>query len=116
LLTVLRYVERNALRAGLVQRAEDWRWGSLHRWAHRRLKANEDGEPRLADWPIDRPRYWRRLVNTPLSAAELEAVRRSVHCGRPLGSERWVATTAARRGLRSTLSPRGRPRREPNHD
>ena len=31
LLTLCRYVERNALRAGLVGRAEDWRWGSLHR-------------------------------------------------------------------------------------
>ena len=28
-LVVCRYVERNALRAGLVKRAEDWRWGSL---------------------------------------------------------------------------------------
>ena len=27
--TVCRYVERNALRAKLVKRAEDWRWGSL---------------------------------------------------------------------------------------
>jgi putative transposase len=26
---VLRYIERNALRAGLVERAEDWRWSSL---------------------------------------------------------------------------------------
>jgi putative transposase len=31
-LTVARYVERNALRAKLVRRAEDWRWGSLSRW------------------------------------------------------------------------------------
>jgi len=30
LLTVIRYVERNALRAKLVSRAEDWRWGSLN--------------------------------------------------------------------------------------
>ena len=30
--TVCRYVERNALRANLVRRAEEWRWGSLHRW------------------------------------------------------------------------------------
>jgi putative transposase len=29
LYTVLRYVERNALRARLVKRAEDWRWSSL---------------------------------------------------------------------------------------
>ena len=31
LLAVLRYVERNPLRAGLVKQAEVWRWGSLHR-------------------------------------------------------------------------------------
>ena len=29
LLTVIRYVERNPLRANLVIRAEDWRWSSL---------------------------------------------------------------------------------------
>ena len=33
-LTVCRYVERNALTANVVRRAEDWRWGSL--WARRR--------------------------------------------------------------------------------
>jgi putative transposase len=32
LLTVLRYVERNPLRAGLVERAEDWPWSSLRAW------------------------------------------------------------------------------------
>ncbi|MDH4083079.1 MAG: hypothetical protein OEV99_01655 [Nitrospira sp.] len=31
LLTVARYVERNALRAKLVRRAEDWKWSSLWR-------------------------------------------------------------------------------------
>ena len=56
-LTVLRYVERNALRAGLVDRAEDWRWGSLWSWANRR-KAREDGMPELAASPVDRPRNW----------------------------------------------------------
>jgi hypothetical protein len=29
LLSVCRYVERNPLRAGIVERAEDWRWSSL---------------------------------------------------------------------------------------
>ena len=32
--SVVRYVERNALRAGLVQRAEDWQWGSQIGRAH----------------------------------------------------------------------------------
>jgi putative transposase len=33
LLSVLRYVERNPLRANLVERAEDWPWSSLRSWA-----------------------------------------------------------------------------------
>jgi putative transposase len=36
LLSVLRYVERNALAGKLVGRAEEWRWGSL-RWRTRAL-------------------------------------------------------------------------------
>jgi len=35
--TVIRYVERNPLRAGLVDRAEDWPWSSLAWWMKRGL-------------------------------------------------------------------------------
>ena len=55
LLTVLCYVERNALRAGLVERAEDWRWSSLWRWRHPEVT---DDVPLLTPWPIERPRQW----------------------------------------------------------
>ena len=48
--TVVRYVERNALRAALVERAEDWPWGSLHQRAH-----HADSRP-LCDWPLPQPR------------------------------------------------------------
>src|SRR5436305_82424 len=47
-LTVCRYVERNALRAHLVKRAENWRWGSLwHGTQH-----STQSELRLASCPI----------------------------------------------------------------
>ncbi len=52
LLTVLRYVERNPLRADLCERAEDWRWGSMWRRQH----AAEFDSNFLAPWPLDRPR------------------------------------------------------------
>lgn len=48
--TVLRYVERNALRANLVNRAEDWRWSSL--W--RRHFGNAESRKLLSDWPLPR--------------------------------------------------------------
>src|SRR5262245_4653482 len=51
LLTVCRYVERNPLRAGLVGRAEDWRWSSL--W--RRERGPEAARALLAEWPVPRP-------------------------------------------------------------
>src|SRR5438876_1050570 len=47
LLTVLRYVERNALRAKLVKRAQDWRWSSL--W--RRCGADDAARELLSVWP-----------------------------------------------------------------
>ena len=106
-LAVCRYVERNALRARLVERAEAWRWGSLWR------RTNNVRAPLLSDWPLPEPRNWRKQVNAPQTEAELAAIRRSVKRGSPLGSEAWVQTTAGTLGLASTLRPRGRPKVQP---
>ncbi len=106
LLTVLRYVERNPLRAGLADRAELWPWSSL----------NSDGAPPacLHPWPVPRPVDWHRHVNQPDRANELAALRRSVDRGTPWGEPEWVDRTAHRLGLESTLRPRGRPRLDAN--
>ena len=47
---VYRYVERNALRACLVERAEAWKWGSLWRW----LQKSEPDPKLLSSWPLSR--------------------------------------------------------------
>lgn len=104
-LTVCRYVERNALRAELVQRAEDWRWGSLWRW----LQTAEPIAPLLSPWPIPRSPNWVEKVNAPLTDRELSAIRIAAQRGTPLGEQAWVESTAERLGLSSTLRPRGRP-------
>lgn len=110
-LTVCRYVERNPLRAGLVERAEDWAWSSL---AVGRLSAAQvaaQGRPVLAGWPVDRPRQWLRVVNAAQTPQEEEALRRAVNRGRPFGGATWEKQAAARLGLESTLRGRGRPRK-----
>jgi putative transposase len=104
---VCRFVERNALRAGLVERAEQWRWSSLRP----RTAAQADVAPALTPWPIPRPKNWLERVNTPLSPSEEEAVRRAVLRGQPFGSPSWQTEAARRLGLDSTLRPRGRPRK-----
>ncbi len=106
-LTLCRYVERNPLRAGLVERAEEWLWSSLGD------RPQRDQEPaiRLCAWPVDRPRNWRQLVNQPQTAAEEDAIRVCIARGRPFGDAGWQKRTAARLGLELTLRARGRPRK-----
>lgn len=106
-LTVCRYVERNALRANLVERAEDWRWSSLYRWS----QGTSAAQRILSPWPIRRSPGWLEHVNAPETEAELSALRRSVLQGSPFGDEAWSDTATQTLGLEITTRPRGRPRK-----
>jgi putative transposase len=107
LLSLLRYVERNPLSAGLVERAHLWRWGSL--WS--RVNGEEAIKTLLSPWPVDRPSNWTARVNTPLTAKELDRVRLSIERGRPYGSDDWVKQTVTELGLEHTVRREGRPRK-----
>jgi putative transposase len=107
--SVVRYVERNALRADLVRRAEDWRWCSS--W--RRHSGDDRSKSLLHAWPLPEPRHWLGIVNRPQTEGELKALRRSVNRGTPFGTEQWQARTAKKLGLEWTLRARGRPRKSP---
>jgi putative transposase len=108
LLTLLRYVERNPLRAGLVCRAETWPWGSLYR----RMSGTPEERALLTDPPLPLGSEWMEHVNQPQSEAELAALRRSVIRGQPFGSDSWTAKVTVRLGLEHTIRPRGRPNKE----
>jgi putative transposase len=93
------------LRAGLVGRAEDWKWGSLHQ------RTRYARDPLLADWPLPQPSDWAEYVNLPQTEAEIEAIRRCLHRGSPYSDASWTEQTAEQLGLQSTLRRRGRPRK-----
>jgi putative transposase len=109
LLTVMRYVERNAQRSNLVRHANDWPWSSLQ-W-----RAKGRGPLELAPSPVALPSYWVEFVNQAQTAAEVDAIRTSVNRQRPFGDPDWVSQTARAAGSEQTLSSIGRPRkaREP---
>ncbi len=109
-LTVCRYVERNALRANLVKHAEHWFWGSLWHWSQGTARAKRI----LSPWPVRRSPDWIAHVNAAQTEAELDAIRRCVRRGSPLGDERWSARMVRRLGLESTLHPQGRPKKGKN--
>jgi len=104
LLTVMGYVERNALRAQMVRHAEDWEWGSLN-W---RLRGHPLVTPQPS--PVPLPRDWVNVVNQPQEANELELIRMSINRQRPIGSETWVACAASELGMESAVRRPGRPK------
>jgi putative transposase len=105
-LTVCRFVERNALRANLVSRAEEWKWSSLYRW-HQGTSVQKG---LLSAWPVRRSSNWVDHVNLPQTDEELSAIQRSLDRGCPFGDDSWFAETAKLLGLEITIRPRGRPK------
>lgn len=109
-LAVCRYVEANALRARLVERAESWRWGSL--W--RTCRPRPDIGPPIEEWPLPRPSGWIGYVNECAPEHELAALRSCAQRGTPYGSKAWTSEVARQLGLHGTMRPRGRPKKVPD--
>ena len=103
--TVVRYVERNPLRCGLVTRAEDWPWSSLGQ------KATSDSPLiALAPWPVPRRDDWLTWVNQAQTPAEMAALRHCLRHGRPFGCEPWTARMESALNL-PAVRPHGRPKK-----
>ncbi len=105
LIRVCRYVERNALRKGLVPAAELWPWGSLYA-----VCQNCHPIP-LSKWPILRPGNWIEIVNRAENQAELEALRKLIKRNQPIGDPDWQKAVAPFIGL--SMRPIGRPKKDP---
>jgi len=104
---VVRYVERNALRANLVKTADAWRWSSLWRREH----GTTDDRRLLSGWPLPRSRKWCEFANQPQTEAEVRAILQAMKLNQPFGTEALTRKTATQLGLESTLRQRGRPKK-----
>jgi putative transposase len=107
LLSVIRYVERNALRARLVRKAENWKFSSL--W--RRIYGKEQHKKLLSKWPILEPKDYLLFVNMAQSKKEEESLRLSVTKGKPFGNDNWSINIIKKFGLESTVRPPWRPKK-----
>jgi putative transposase len=106
LFTIMRYVERNALKANLVRRAENWQWSSV--W--RREKGTVNQKQLLSPWPISVPSDYLTILNTPQTQEEEEVLERSVVKGVPYGSEEWTLSMVEKYELQQTMRSVGRPK------
>jgi putative transposase len=116
LLVVLRYIEANPTRAGLVADPADYRWSSF---PHHGLGRDDPLLSPFPEWEqlgrteAERRRRWRAKVRAAQRAGELTAVRDSLRSGRPLGEAGWVERIAGRLRIDLQPRPRGRPRKQP---
>ncbi|MES2057807.1 MAG: transposase [Pseudomonadota bacterium] len=102
LVSALRYVALNPVRAKLTERAQDWRRSSAA--AH--IAGKSDRFVDIAP-ALERVGDFATFLGTAFDdAMSYAALRKAESVGRPVGSKEWLADMEARSGL--TLAPRKR--------
>lgn len=113
LLAAIRYVENNPVAAGMVERAEDWRWSSAR--AHV-AGGRVEGDP-LTDLKglSARARNWRAALRHGWEAGDvgeegealLDAIEAKLRTGRPLAAEEWIERQEQETGRQMRPRKRG---------
>jgi putative transposase len=106
-LTLVRYVERNAKRSRLVEKAEDWPWSSVYAGLH----GDEKQKQLLSPWPVAEPKDYVPWLNHPQPKEEIENIRYAIKRSRPYGSEPWLSEAVAQFGLENTIRNLWRPKK-----
>ncbi|OGI87469.1 hypothetical protein A3A91_02195 [Candidatus Nomurabacteria bacterium RIFCSPLOWO2_01_FULL_36_16] len=104
---VIKYVERNAVRAKLVRFCEDWQWGSA--WL--RINGTTQQKKLLDQKSFQLPDNYVKWINTEEKQDNLNTIRMSVLKSVPYGRERWVEKMILKHHLESTMKSPGRPRK-----
>ena len=118
LLMVMRYIELNPVRAGMVAHPRDYPWSSY--------RANAQGDAGLnLDWvtphleyrrlgksPAERQDAYRQLFRASLPKDDLQAIRDCTHKGWALGRGRFVEKIEALTQRRAASKGVGRPRKD----
>jgi putative transposase len=107
LLQLIRYVERNPLRAKLVRKAENWKWSSLYKRAY----GTEKEKNLLSEWPIEVPENYISFINNPQTTSELESIRYSIIKNKPYGDSTWAEEISHQLGIEQVLRSPGRPKK-----
>jgi putative transposase len=103
--SALAYVERNPVRAGMVEHAADYPWSSAK--AHLEC-ADSSGLLDMEWWGHEAPRNWSNML-TNQEAEMVSNIRSCTYAGRPFGEESFVTEMAERFGR---FWNRGRPRKD----
>ncbi len=105
LMVAVRYVENNPVAAGMVARADGWRWSSAR--AH--ISGDADGLTDIAALSSS-VRNWSAMLKNGLEAGDdsaVAAIERAMRNGRPLGNADWLGMLERTTGRRLAPQRRG---------
>ncbi|MCW5569411.1 MAG: transposase, partial [Dokdonella sp.] len=112
LLTVLRYIELNPVRAAMVALPEDYRWSSVHThlgMACDPLLTRHATYMRLGSDPASRASAYREWLRQAMDVEALASIRRHLAQERALGDSRFQAMVEKALNRPAACRPRGRP-------
>ena len=113
LLTCMRYIECNPVRAQMVARPEEYYWSSYgtNAWGdHNWLRPHEEN-CRLGKTPSERGHAYRELFRGLVSDEDLHLIRRAAHYCQPVGNDRFREQIEQKYSIKLGRMDRGRPRK-----
>jgi putative transposase len=105
--TAVRYVENNPVRAGIVKKAEAYRWSS----ARGHVKGSSDGIVSKGCYLLEEISDWRRYLQEEEDGNLVNEIRKCSLTGRPCGDEAFNEMLEQRFSRRLKPLPQGRPRK-----
>ncbi len=110
LMAAIRYVERNPVRAKMVNRPWQWKWSSA--------AAHIGGTDEIVDVIEIKETVgvskesWREHIDSDDNAPDVEVIRRHTMTGRPLGGDGFIGELNRQMGRVISVLQRGRPRKD----
>lgn len=114
LLTCMRYIELNPVRAGMVKHPIDYAWSSYAcnaKGEENTLVTAHDLYLRLGRSAAARKSAYRQLFRASLGKNDISAIRESTNKGWVLGNDRFKEKIEQLSGRRASPKPKGRPRK-----
>mgnify|MGYP000376655390 FL=1 len=114
LLTCMRYIELNPVRAGMVEQPGDYPWSSYASNAEGKnntLITSHEVYSQLGVNETERLLAYRQLFRLGIGATDLDALREATNKGWVLGSDRFREEIERLSGRRSVAKLRGRPKK-----
>ena len=114
LLTCYRYIELNPVRAGMVERPEEYKWSSygVNAWGDSSWLIPHEEYMRLGQTTEERCNAYRELFRYQLSEADLHRFRKAAHYCQPVGDDRFCEQIEKQYGIRLGKTIRGRPKKQ----